>query len=203
MPQKKDTIPTSKMKRSTIAGASMAKVGVKHLTFLGKSTFTSTKNKETNKEQHEKEIGQILIATFSQLRGTALKIAQVLSMEADFFPKSIRDELLKACHQVIPLNQAHIRKVFMKDFGQSPEQIFKNFNGKAFAAASLGQVHLAESETGEPMAIKIQYPGIDITIQSDLKLMRGVLNTLQKSTSLLPPKAIIDSVLNEIGETAF
>ncbi len=111
----------------------------------------------------------------SLLKGTALKIAQQLSFEIDIFPEEIRRELEKSYHQVPPLNRALIRKVVTSALGQPPERIFSSFEPDAFAAASLGQVHRAQSPDGMRLAIKIQYPGIDRTIAGDIRLVKNLL----------------------------
>lgn len=190
-------IPGAKLKRAAIAGMTTAHVGVKHMTYLGRKKFSATPE-NTRQDAHEQEIGRILINAFTQLRGTALKVAQMMSMELDMLPEGIRIELAKACSQVTPLNRAHIRKVFIAEFEQAPEAMFSTFDNTAFAAASLGQVHKATGGKGEELAVKIQYPGIAASIQSDVQLVRGIMKSLSMSTSYLPRYEIIDAVLSDI-----
>ncbi len=109
------------------------------------------------------------------LKGTALKIAQQLSFEIDFFPEEIARELEKSYHQVPPLNRALIRKVVQNELGGPPEKIFSAFDSQAFAAASLGQVHRAQTHDGASLAVKIQYPGIDRTISGDIRMIKNML----------------------------
>lgn len=191
-------IPTGKLARTTITGMTAAKVGAKHLAYLGKTAFSDKTTQQETKDLHEEEIGKILFQTLSQLRGTALKVSQMLSMQIDLFPETIRQELAKACHQVLPLNRALIRKAFLQEFQTVPETLFQQFDSKAFAAASLGQVHEAISFDGEPLAVKIQYPGIAASIDSDIKMIRGILTTLSSRTDYLPKKELIHFILDEI-----
>ncbi len=193
-----DTVPEGKFRRSAITGASAAKVGLKHLGYLGSSPFISNHQKNQRKSDHEEEMGKIIIGALSQLRGTALKLGQMLSMEKDFFPENIRKELMKACHQVVPLNKAHVRKMVKSEFGVAPTSLFKEFDSNAFAAASLGQVHQAELPTGENVAVKIQYPGIGSSIKSDITMIKRLLGGLSISTPLVPPKKFINKVLGEM-----
>ena len=72
--------------------------------------------------KHEAEIGRILFAAMSQLRGTALKAAQVLSLDASFLPAGIKAELARACHQAPPLNRALVGRVFRHSFGCEPDR---------------------------------------------------------------------------------
>jgi predicted unusual protein kinase regulating ubiquinone biosynthesis (AarF/ABC1/UbiB family) len=193
-----DKIPSGKLSRTKLAGVTAAKVGAKHLSFLGKKAFKNSESKKEIKELHEKEIGKIVFSALAQLRGAALKVSQMLSMEADLLPESIRVELAKSCYNVKPLNRALIRKVFLEEFGVAPEKLFKTFDSNAFAAASLGQVHNATSSDGVNFAVKIQYPGIATSIKSDMKIIRSLMGTLSDLTDYLPKKDLINFVMDEI-----
>ena len=194
------TIATRKLTRSVITGAAATKIGAKHLSYMGKRALTKKEDREQLQEQHNRDLGKLLFAALSQLRGTALKASQILSTEASFLPKSIRDELGRACYQVPPINRALIRKVFIQQFQCAPEQLFAEFNSDAFAAASIGQVHDARTNNNESVAVKIQYPGIAASIDSDVRLMQGVLNTLSSALAFIPSKAAVEHTLNEVKE---
>lgn len=196
----KDKIHSGKIARTKLTGFTAAKVSAKHLSYMGKRIFQSKKSREESKELHEKEIGQMIMATLSQLRGAALKVSQMLSTEVDLLPESIRKELAKSCYNVAPLNRALVRKVFLEEFGVAPEKLFKTFDSQAFAAASLGQVHNAESSEGQELAIKIQYPGIASSIENDIKIVRKLTTTLSDLTNYLPKKDLIHFVMDEIEQ---
>ncbi len=191
-------IPTAKYKRTAITAVTTAKIGLKHLSHLGKKTLSSAENTQQKDHQHEEEIGKILIGALMQLRGTALKVAQMMSMELDMLPEGIRAELTKACSRVTPLNRAHIRKVYLAEFDNAPENVFAKFDSNAFAAASLGQVHHALSPDEQQLAVKIQYPGIAASIKSDVQLVRGIMKPISLSTSYLPRWEIINDVLSSV-----
>jgi len=194
----KNKIPTAKLKRTAIAGITTARIGLKHMTHLGKKSFSRVDKNSQADVRHENEVGRILINALMQLRGTALKAAQMMSMELDMLPEGVRVELAKACSQVTPLNRAHIRKVFLDEFEQAPENVFRQFDSIAFAAASLGQVHKAAMDDQRPLAVKIQYPGIGASIQSDVQLVRAIMKSLSVSTSFLPRNDIINRVLDDV-----
>jgi len=191
-------IPTGKYKRSAITGITTVKIGLKHALHLSKKSISSTRNPKQHDDQHEEEIGKIIINALMLLRGTALKVAQMMSMELDMLPEGIRVELAKACNQVTPLNRAHIRKVFIAEFSATPEQLLSQFDANAFAAASLGQVHKAISPDNHELAIKIQYPGIGASIKSDVQIVRGIMKPISQRTAYFPRWEIIDDVLNNV-----
>lgn len=146
----------------------------------------------------EVALGKLLFQALSQLRGTALKVSQLLSMDTAVLPEGVRAELAQACHQVMPLNRALIGRVFRQSFGQEPEQMFSHFEPVAFAAASLGQVHRAEISGLGPVAVKVQYPGIAATVPSDMRLLRATLKALGHGVVVLPDSTVVDRLLSEI-----
>jgi predicted unusual protein kinase regulating ubiquinone biosynthesis (AarF/ABC1/UbiB family) len=188
-----DTIPTSKIRRTISSGKIMAKMGSNHLGFLLKKPFLSKEKQTLSQKKKDTQNAQILFNGLSLLKGTALKAAQMLSLESDYFPETIRKELEKSYNQVPPINRALVRKIIINNFNRPPEKVFESFNLKAFAAASLGQVHLARSKDGEELAVKIQYPHISQTISNDIRLLKTVLRPMAEYD-------IIKIALEEIEE---
>lgn len=189
-------IITGKLARTLKTTAMASKTGIKHLRYLGAKKFSS--NPQKLQQDHEEEIGKLLFKGLSQMRGTALKASQLLSLESDILPEGIRRELAKSCYQVPPINKALIRKVFIQEFGQEAKKLFKEFSADACAAASLGQVHKGKIESGETVAIKVQYPGIREAIDSDLKILSFIMSSLSIATNYLPKKAVVNAALDEI-----
>lgn len=165
-------VPEGALARARIAGATAVKLGVGQLSHRAKRPFLSEAERQADRLALDNKQARLLFDTLSQLRGTALKVAQMLCMEADMLPEAYRRELEKSCHRVPPLNRVLVRKALMDEFGQPPEALFAEFDSEAFAAASLGQVHAATLHDGRRVAVKIQYPGIHVAIDSDVALMR-------------------------------
>ncbi len=191
------SIPTSKLARTSVTGAALLKAGSKHLTHAAKRPFLSKPALEKSKENLDEDTAQLAFKTLAQLRGTALKIAQMLALETSFLPEYFRQELAKSYHQAPPLGRPLVRKVMQQEFGNSADTLFKQFDSQAFAAASLGQVHHAEDQQGNPLAVKLQYPGIDITIKNDLELARTLAKRTRFSQLLLSSLKEIEARLKE------
>ncbi|MCP3900942.1 MAG: AarF/ABC1/UbiB kinase family protein, partial [Desulfobacteraceae bacterium] len=179
-------IPKGKFKRTVISTKTATKVGGKVLNYLVKKPFLSKTKKIAAKKELSEKSAETIFKSLTLLKGTALKIAQFLSMELEILPEALRKELEKSYNRVPPLNRAIVRKILKNEYQDDPEKIFKTFEANAFAAASLGQVHNAETNKGEQIALKIQYPGIKNTIESDLKLVRTVVKPFQDYAFLLP-----------------
>ena len=186
---------TGKLARSAITGLAAARIGMAEL------SHRTRKRSAQALAEHEAALGRILFGALGQLRGSALKVSQLLSMHPQLLPEGVRRELARAHHQAPPLNRALVGRVFRQAFGQEPEALFDHFEPTAFAAASLGQVHRAQLAGHGTVAVKVQYPGIAATIASDMQLMRTTLRALAHTDLPLPTGAVMDGVMAEIEAT--
>lgn len=198
-------VSTGKLARSAITGLTAAKIGASLAAQKSQKLLSGKKITQLQLRKNEQKIGKILFSALSQLRGTALKVSQMLSTEVDLLPEGVRIELAKSCYKVTPLNRALVNKVFVRELKASPSDVFATFEAKAFAAASLGQVHKAEIESdnansARTVAVKIQYPGIATSINSDMTMIRSLLTTLAGKSDLIPNREVIDTALDEIEE---
>ncbi len=111
----------------------------------------------------------------SEMRGAAMKIGQLLSMEAgDFVPEPLPEILSRLREQAHPMPLGQVADVLDAAWGADWKGRFRRFDFKPVAAASIGQVHAAETKDGRRLAIKIQYPGIARSIDSDLDNVVGL-----------------------------
>lgn len=189
---------TGRLARTAVLGLATARVGAAHLKRAGPAG-AGVQDAQAQAAAHEAEMGRILFQALSQLRGTALKVSQVLSMEATFLPPGVRAELARACHQVMPLNRALVGQVFRRAFGCEPQALFQHFESQAFAAASLGQVHRARLPDGTPVVVKVQYPGMAASMDTDMRLIQTVLMGLRRSGTLrVPDEGVVTHTLAEI-----
>jgi predicted unusual protein kinase regulating ubiquinone biosynthesis (AarF/ABC1/UbiB family) len=165
-----DSIPTSKIQRATQLIQTGAKVGVNYIKYYGEKLITSEeKAKENLNESNAEDIYNGL----KTMKGSALKVAQMLSMEKSILPRAYVDKFSLSQFSVPPLSPPLVVKSFKNYFGKHPSKIFDKFNLTSINAASIGQVHQAE-KNGEKLAVKIQYPGIAKSISSDLALVKPI-----------------------------
>lgn len=165
-----DSIPTSKIHRASKLVSTGAKVGVNYLKYYGdKITKTEVEAKDRLNENNANDIYNGL----KQLKGSALKVAQMLSMEKSILPRAYVEKFSLAQFSVPPLSPPLVIKTFKKYFGKHPNEIFDVFNATSVNAASIGQVHKAIKDNKE-LAIKIQYPGVAESIGSDLKMVKPI-----------------------------
>lgn len=164
-----DKIPTNKIQRASKLMTTGVKVGGNYLKYYGKRLVNAEHNKDELNESNAEDIYDSL----KNLKGSALKVAQMLSMEKNILPKAYVEKFSLAQFQVPPLSAPLVRKTFKKYFGDTPESLYDTFNAESVAAASIGQVHKATKD-GKNLAVKIQYPGVAESISSDLAMVKPV-----------------------------
>ncbi|WP_196891835.1 ABC1 kinase family protein [Aureivirga marina] len=165
-----DKIPTTKIQRATKLIGTGAKVGVNYLKYFGdKLTSSEEEAKEKLNESNAADIYDGL----KNLKGSALKVAQMLSMEKNLLPQAYVEKFSLSQFSVPPLSAPLVIKTFQKYFKKNPNEVFDTFNLESVNAASIGQVHVAE-KNGKKLAVKIQYPGVAESISSDLALVKPI-----------------------------
>ncbi|WP_369765530.1 ABC1 kinase family protein [Flavobacterium sp. WC2429] len=164
-----DYIPTSKIERATKLVQTGAKVGVNYLKYYGEKMVNSDLTRDKLNEDNAEDIYDGL----KSLKGSALKVAQMLSMDKSFLPQAYVEKFSLSQFSVPPLSAPLVLKTFKTNFGKTPYEIFDEFNSTSVNAASIGQVHLAVKDN-KKLAVKIQYPGVANSISSDLALVKPI-----------------------------
>ena len=126
----------------------------------------------------------------SHLRGAAMKLGQMISMDAgDFLPPELADILATLRDQAYRMPPQQLRDLLNEEWGPDWRRRFARFNATPIAAASIGQVHRAQTHDGRDLAIKVQYPGVRESIDADVDNVAGLLrlsNALPRELDLAP-----------------
>lgn len=165
--REQESIPTTKTQRSAKFVKTGFQIGGNYIKHYSKKLF----NPDLDREELNEDNATDIYKSLSELKGSALKIAQMLSMDKNVLPKSYVDKFTQSQYNAPPLSGPLIVRTFTKHFGKTPEKIFDKFNTVSTHAASIGQVHEAMLD-GKKLAVKIQYPGVADSISSDLKLVK-------------------------------
>lgn len=165
-----DKIPTGKIERASKLISTGAKIGVNYLKYYGEKI---TKTEEEAKDNLNTNNASDIYDGLKELKGSALKVAQMLSMEKNILPAAYVEKFSLSQFQVPPLSAPLVNKIFKNYFGQKPTQLFDKFNSESTNAASIGQVHKAFKD-GKELAVKIQYPGVSESISSDLAMVKPI-----------------------------
>lgn len=164
-----NSIPTNKIQRASKLVTTGIKVGGNYMRYFGDKIIKVDGAKNKLNENNAKDIYDGL----KELKGSALKVAQMLSMEKNLLPQAYVDQFGLSQFSVPPLSAALVKKTIRKYLGSDPEVIFDTFSAQSENAASIGQVHRATKE-GKKLAVKIQYPGVANSISSDLALIKPI-----------------------------
>lgn len=171
MSRRKSRVPTTRLGRLVRLGFTAGELavggmaeGVKRLTGVtpedAVSMFLTTANAEK------------LAKRLAGMRGAAMKMGQILSMEGvDILPKEFSNALAILRDSANTMPDSQIRRVMGREYGKGWESRFVDFDYEPVAAASIGQVHRVTTRDGRDLALKIQYPGVAKSINSDVDNM--------------------------------
>jgi ubiquinone biosynthesis protein len=173
------TLTSGRARRAMKMGSLASQVGSSYLwTSLRRPFLNSARYEQELLDLHLKNARRVVEGS-KQLRGAFMKLVQMLSMREDLLPGKAL-EILRTTQASVPaMDYRLISQQIRRELSKSPEQLFASFDTEAFAAASLGQVHRARLKNGEEVAVKIQYPGVDATVEQDLGNLKLLLRTLQ------------------------
>ncbi|SDH50845.1 ABC1 kinase family protein [Chitinophaga filiformis] len=160
-------IPTGKVERASKFVTTGLKVGTNYLKHYTKKLIDPS----ISKEELHADNAEDIYDTLSNLKGSALKVAQMLSMDKGMLPKAYTERFAMSQYSAPPLSGPLVINTFVKTLGKSPSQLYDKFDMQASNAASIGQVHKA-SKWGRELAIKIQYPGVANSVKSDLRIVK-------------------------------
>jgi len=139
-----------------------------------------------------------------EVSGSFLKFGQILSLQVDALPREYCDALLNLLDRVPPFPREQVREIFIGEFGQPPETLYREFDYGPIASASIGQVHRAVLHDSTKVAVKVQRPGIREVFLRDAALLRTFVRIvfLFRITSLYfmrdPVREFNDWLLDEL-----
>lgn len=165
--KEQSNIPTGKVERASKFVITGAKVGANYLKHYTRKLIDPS----TTREELHADNAEDIYDTLSNLKGSALKVAQMLSMDKGMLPKAYTERFAMSQYSAPPLSGPLVVNTFMKTLGKGPLQLFDTFEMQAANAASIGQVHRA-TKWGRDLAVKIQYPGVANSVKSDLRIVK-------------------------------
>lgn len=166
---RKQPIPTGALRRFGSLTGLHAKVGLAYLAYWVRGCFQNTDRRQQALIDTNLAAATKIVSTMGYLRGAIMKIGQTAANFPDIVPDEFVETLRQLHFEAPPMHWSLIREVLHDELGRDPEDVFESFEKKAFAAASLGQVHRATLKNGQEVAVKVQYPGIARSIRSDFR----------------------------------
>ena len=144
-----------------------------------------------------------LAKRLSSMRGAAMKMGQMMSMEsADLLPPFFAEALAILRDSADTMTDSQVRRVMGREYGKGWEQLFASFDYEPLAAASIGQVHYAVAADGRELALKIQYPGVAKSISSDVDNMAMLLRLARMFPVQLDVSGIVAEAKRQLHQEA-
>jgi predicted unusual protein kinase regulating ubiquinone biosynthesis (AarF/ABC1/UbiB family) len=197
--------PTSRLSRSARLGGLVAGQSARWVGTRAANTVRSSERADAATGERAAALARELVEQLGQMRGAAMKVGQVLStIDFTALPEddreSFKQTLAKLRDDVPPLPFKGVEKLLREELGERPSAIFAEFEEEAFAAASIGQVHRAVTRDGQPVAVKVQYPGVAEAVDTDLRNLTLLLPLVKRLAPGLDVKALYGELRERIAE---
>src|ERR687888_1029442 len=198
-------LPTGRVVRTARVGGMVTGQGVRWAGMRAANRMRTPERAEAAERQRTAALVSELVDRLSQMRGAAMKVGQMLSMvEFDGLDSEQQDELQRKLATlrdgIPPVPFARLEKLLRKELGAPLGNVFSDFDERAFAAASIGQVHRAMTVDGDEVAVKIQYPGVAEAVETDLRNATLLLPLIKRLAPGLDAKALATEMRERIGE---
>src|SRR5215213_7158937 len=198
-------LPTGRLARTARVGGLVTGQGLRWAGMRTANRVRTPERAAAAERERAAALVQQLVEQLGQMRGAAMKVGQMLSMvEFDGLPEEQRDELQRSLaalrDDVPPVRFADLEKLMRQEFGGPLQHVFRDFDERAFAAASIGQVHRARTVDGAEVAVKVQYPGVAEAVDTDLRNATLLLPLVKRLAPGLDAKALAAEMRERIGE---
>lgn len=139
---------------------------------------------------------------FEELGPSFVKLGQMLSLRPDLIPKEYANEFKKLQNEVAPAPLERILAQIKAEFDGPPDALFDSFNPVPIGAASIGQVHRATLSDGRAVVVKVQRPGVEQQVETDLSILFTIANLLDRygNMTVIDPVAIVDEFARSVRQ---
>src|SRR2546423_5355251 len=204
-PREASKLPTGRLARTARVGGLVTGQGLRWAGMRTANRVRTPDRAAAAQRERAAALVQQLVEQLGQMRGAAMKVGQVISMvDFDGLPEDERDELQRSLaalrDDVPPVGFADLEKLMRHEFGGPLQLVFRDFEERAFAAASIGQVHRATTVDGDDVAVKIQYPGVAEAVDTDLRNAMMLLPLVKRLAPGLDAEALAAEKRERIGE---
>ena len=186
-------VPVGSLHRLWSVGELSTQIALAYFALWTRQWFRGAETRDRVVMETNLRVALKICQRLGYLRGALMKVGQTLGNFPDIVPTEFADTVDRLHFDAPPMHFSLLRELLRSELGTDPEELFESFETKAFAAASLGQVHLARLKSGETVAVKIQYPGIARTIDADIRNLRALLFPLRLGKDW-------DNVRRQVGE---
>jgi len=162
-------VPVGRWRRTGLLLTLQSKIAAGYFFHWVRGWFKDADEKERLLAELHWRTAARMLDSMGYLRGAIMKVGQTLANFPDIVPAAFVETLDQLHFEAPPMHWSLLREMVNTELGEDPQDAFASFDKRAFAAASLGQVHRARLKSGQEVAVKIQYPGIGRTIGEDFR----------------------------------
>jgi predicted unusual protein kinase regulating ubiquinone biosynthesis (AarF/ABC1/UbiB family) len=205
MAREKHDIPTGRVRRGAKIGRLAAGQTVRQLGTRAANVTRGDEAKQAALEKRQVEAAEQIVAALGTMKGAAMKLGQVMSfLDVGLVPEEYREDFqlkLAALRDAAPkVAFKDMKKVVEQDLGGKLSEFFSDFDEDAIAAASIGQVYRACTVEGRDVAVKVQYPGVNRAVRSDMQNLGIIMRLMQRMAPGLDTKGMAEEIRERIGE---
>jgi predicted unusual protein kinase regulating ubiquinone biosynthesis (AarF/ABC1/UbiB family) len=204
--REKDSIPTSRVRRTATVGRLAASEAVKQFGTRAANVGRGEQQAQEALARRQLQTAKQIVAALGTMKGAAMKLGQVMSfMDMGLVPEEHREEfqreLAKLRDAAPTVSFKQMRKVIEDDLEEPIRKVFTDFQEEPIAAASIGQVYRARLRAdGREVAIKVQYPGVAGAVRADMQNLDMIMRLLKRMTPGLDVKAVTAEIRERIIE---
>ena len=201
--KKKGPIPTGWVERGAMLAGQTGKSAFRFVGTRARSFAAPERSGEFLDSFHQKTATQI-VSMLGEMKGAAMKLGQLASFyefgAGGDYMDTYRDALTMLQNSAPPMDPEASKQVIEEEFGKPVDKVFATFEEEAVASASIGQVHRATLPTGEEVAVKVQYPGVDDAVRADLRNVSAMTKLAVAIAPNLDPKEVANEVKERVLE---
>jgi predicted unusual protein kinase regulating ubiquinone biosynthesis (AarF/ABC1/UbiB family) len=177
-----------------------ARAGTRHAVHRVRVATATPERRAELDAEHQLRTANDVAAVLGEMKGALMKLGQMASYLDDGMPEPVRDALAGLQQNAPPMAPELCDAVVRAEFGDDPERVFAHWDPAPIAAASIGQVHRAVTHSGLHVAVKVQYPGVDEAIRSDLANTDLLFRALSLMFPGLDPKPLVEELRTRLVE---
>ena len=198
-------LPTGRVARTARVGGLVTGQGVRWAGMRAANRVRSPERAAAAEQERTAALVSELVEQLSRMRGAAMKVGQIISMvELDGLAEEQQDELQRKLATlrdgIPPVPFSRLEKLLRKELGAPLAKVFSEFDERAFAAASIGQVHRATTLDGDQVVVKVQYPGVAEAVETDLRNAMLLVPLVKRLAPGLDAKALATEMRERIAE---
>ncbi|MBV8997698.1 MAG: AarF/ABC1/UbiB kinase family protein [Solirubrobacterales bacterium] len=205
LPPEARKLPTGRVARTARVGGLVTGQGMRWAGMRAANRVRTPERAAAAEKERTAALVNELVEQLGRMRGAAMKVGQVISMvEFDGLAPEQQDELQRKLATlrdgIPPIPFPRLEKLLRKELGAPLRDVFSDFDERAFAAASIGQVHRARTVDGDEVVVKVQYPGVAEAVETDLRNAMLLVPLVKRLAPGLDAKALAAEMRERIAE---